>query len=1039
MLFLLHNRENVTLAFSSIATTGDFPIFSNTCGAGIAAGATCSVGVEFSPTATGTRTGELIFSDNAPNSPQVASLTGTGSPPVELSTTSLTFASRTLGTTSNAFNVTLTNHLINPVAVSTPVATGDFAVASNTCVGDLGAAWVGGNSCTVGVAFTPTVAGPRTGTLTIPYGAYGSPGVVALTGTGNDKGTGLLSIDVTPAYSTIGVGQTQQFTATGYFSGGSTQNLTASVSWSSSAPGVATINAAGLAAALEPGPTTIEAALGAKKGSTLMNVTSFVLTGSLNAARDGHTATLLNNGSVLVAGGSYWDDDNDSYIYLASAELYNPATGTFTPTGSMNTARSDHTATLLSDGRVLIAGGSSNNALVASAELYDPATGTFTPTGSLNTARNDHTATLLKNGMVLVAGGCCDSSGNELASAELYDPPSGTFTYAIGTMNTARASQTATLLNNGRVLIAGGFDSSFNPLASAELYDPATGTFSYTGTMNTARGWQTATLLNNGRVLMAGGWQTGTAELYDPTTGTFSPTGSLNMARFLHTATLLNNGMVLAAGGGVGTASAELYDPATGTFTYTGSMNYVRDSHTATLLNNGRVLMAGGSYEYFGFPLASAELYLPSTLTPPNLVSVAVTPGASTLSPGTTQQFIATGTFSDGSTEQLASVTWSSSDPAVAQISNDASNQGVGLAIADGAATITAMDGSVSGSATLTVRPAGFVYTGNLNAARYDHTATLLNNGVVLITGGSTYSGRILASAEVYNAAAGTFTYTSGGLNTARYDHTATLLSSGQVLIAGGHNAVTYLTDAELYDPASATFTLTGSLNVRRAYDTATLLDNGLVLIVGGYTYSSGYLASSELYNPATGTFTLTGNLNTARAYATATLLDDGTVLISGGRNSSGYLASAELYDPATGTFSYPTGSLNKPRAYHTATLLNNGLVLMAGGEASGYLASAELYNPATGTFTLTGSLNTARAYATATLRDDGTVLVAGGEASGYLASTELYNPATGTFTVTGNLNTARAYDTATLLNNGMVLVVGGENKSGALASAELF
>jgi hypothetical protein len=167
--------------------------------------------------------------------------------------------------------------------------------------------------------------------------------------------------------------------------------------------------------------------------------------GSLSTARYGHTSTLLSNGKVLVAGGS-----NGSY--LASAELYDPTSGTWAATGSLNTARQMHTATLLSNGKVLVAGGF-NGGTLASAELYDPASGTWAATGSLNTARWIHTATLLSNGKVLVAGGI-DNVGNPFASAELYDPASGTWT-ATGSLNTGRYDHTATLLPNGKVLVAG--------------------------------------------------------------------------------------------------------------------------------------------------------------------------------------------------------------------------------------------------------------------------------------------------------------------------------------------------------------------------------------------------------------------------------------------------------------------------------------------------------------------------------------------------------------------------------------------------------
>jgi hypothetical protein len=449
----------------------------------------------------------------------------------------------------------------------------------------------------------------------------------------------------------------------------------------------------------------------------------FVYTGSLKTARYSHTATLLNNGTVLIVGGL---DVNGT---LATAEIYNSATGTFSATGSLNIARCYHTATLLNNGMVLIAGGNSEGPggpAYASAELYDPATGVFTLTGSMNTGRYYHTATLLNNGMVLMAGGVgLDSTYMTLSSVELYDPATGTFSYT-GSLNTDRESHTATLLNDGTVLIAGGYgylSSGWGNLTSAELYSPATETFTYTGSLNTDRDFHTATLKNDGTVLIAGGYggvlpsyaYLASAELYSPTTETFTYTGSLNTGRGYHAGAELSNGMVLIAGGIAllpsysYLVSAELYNAATGVFTLTGSLNAARAFHTATLLNDGMVLMAGGlsTDAEIGTAnvLASAELYEPATLTPPDLVSIAVAPSKPTLPPGATRQFIATGTFSDGSMEQLASVTWASSDATLAQISNDASNHGVALAIAAGPVTITATAGGISGYATLTITP----------------------------------------------------------------------------------------------------------------------------------------------------------------------------------------------------------------------------------------------------------------------------------------------------------------------------------------------
>ena len=360
----------------------------------------------------------------------------------------------------------------------------------------------------------------------------------------------------------------------------------------------------------------------------------FVATGSMIVGRISHTATLLNNGKVLITGGAI--DLNSQTFVTDSAQLYDPATGTFPGAGSMTTVREGSTATLLNNGQVLIAGGDngdcdSGNCVLASAELYNPATGTFTATGNMTDSRTEHTATLLNNGKVLIAGGFDGSYDGDVASADLYDPATGTFT-ATGSMTTARQNQTATSLNNGMVLVAGGIVGGSPILASAELYDPAAGTFAATGSMTNGRVGHTATLLNNGQVLIVGGGNP-SGELFNPATGAFTLTGDTSVNLSGATATLLNNGQVLIAGGDEGpssnvpTASALLYNPATGAFTSAGIMTTARWEHTATLLNNGNVLVAGGVGSSSGFPiLASAELYLPGNLTPTGLVSITVTP-----------------------------------------------------------------------------------------------------------------------------------------------------------------------------------------------------------------------------------------------------------------------------------------------------------------------------------------------------------------------------------------------------------------------------
>ena len=336
----------------------------------------------------------------------------------------------------------------------------------------------------------------------------------------------------------------------------------------------------------------------------------FVPTGRMTVPRKAHTATLLPNGKVLVAGG-----DSPTGSALASAELYDPNAGTFTATASMTVARDFHTATLLSSGMVLIAGGGILGA-PASAELYDPGAGKFAATGAMTASRYSQTATLLGNGKVLIAGG---GGLYPLASAELYDPSAGKFT-ATGAMTVSRSYHTATLLGDGKVLVAGGTRVSDKQgaafverhVASAELYDPTAGTFEATGTMTVPRSYHTATSLLDGEVLVAGDVVGGgyfSAELYDPTVGAFVATDNGTVQGVLQTATLLPGGMVLVAGGNNGSglggdlASAALYDPSPGAFAPTSSMSVARSGHTATLLCNGKVLIAGGD------PSGTAELY----------------------------------------------------------------------------------------------------------------------------------------------------------------------------------------------------------------------------------------------------------------------------------------------------------------------------------------------------------------------------------------------------------------------------------------------
>jgi hypothetical protein len=345
---------------------------------------------------------------------------------------------------------------------------------------------------------------------------------------------------------------------------------------------------------------------------------SVVSAGQMSVARFDQSATLLPNGKVLIAGGMARNG-----VYHDTVELFDPATRQFISAGRMTTARSCHTATLLPNGKVLLAGGSGAPWIhLSSAELYDPATGRFTLTGRMTAERCGAEAALLPNGKVLIVGGLASGPMTRLASAELYDPATGAFT-ATGRMHTPRDAHAITLLRDGRVLVMGGSSAGRFPNetieASAEIYDPATGLFSSTGDLVTPRYKHAAALLADGRVLILGGsdnraWRGkyASAEIYDPATGRFSAAGEMAYQRYkLRDGVVrLRDGRILIAGGA---ERPEIFDPASRTFrAVTGSVGDCLHFSTTTLLPDGMVLIAGGYGENPGAGgVETAWLYQP--------------------------------------------------------------------------------------------------------------------------------------------------------------------------------------------------------------------------------------------------------------------------------------------------------------------------------------------------------------------------------------------------------------------------------------------
>lgn len=297
--------------------------------------------------------------------------------------------------------------------------------------------------------------------------------------------------------------------------------------------------------------------------------------------------------------------------------------------GSMNVGREYPTATALANGKILVAGGATQVSLIPyqlattpTAELYDSVSGTFALTGSLLQGRARHTATLLSNGKVLVVGGTALVSNSYVSqsSAELYDSSTGTWSSA-GHTSMARLYHTATLLADGRVLVTGGFDSGNGSTSSCEFYNPSTNTWSPAPALLTGRRAHSAVLLGNGKVLVSGGLASlGMAyfsELFDPVTNAWSASANYPTPRSSHRSFALPDGRAIIVGGydssSIATNSVQIYQPASNSWGTIGSLTDSRADFQGVSLPDGSVLVAGGK-GLPSAPLTSVELFTPTSL-----------------------------------------------------------------------------------------------------------------------------------------------------------------------------------------------------------------------------------------------------------------------------------------------------------------------------------------------------------------------------------------------------------------------------------------
>jgi hypothetical protein len=573
-------------------------------------------------------------------------------------------------------------------------------------------------------------------------------------------------------------------------------------------------------------------------------------------ARSGHTATRLLNGSVLVVGG-----DGGS----GTAEIYDPVLGAWSATGSCPVDPGvEGTSTLLGNGKVLTIG-------PTGAALYDPASNLWTALPNIPAGRMGHTATLLRNGLVLVAGGRSISPTNAHADTALFNPLTSTWTIIPGGPFGSHA--TANLLPDGTVLVIGGLDYANNPAVPAtdpflHFFSPAdnawhaTSGYFYLGAPLSAFGlaYHTATMLPSGRILLVGGTSDGTAAgvqgnpvAIEVAASFLFSAGSLTMPRESLTATMLPSGRILAVGGNNGASSnvAELYDPTTDTWSPTGNLTDARSHHTANLLPDGNVLVTGGDAAP-STQLASIEVYDPS--------AGAWLPGAPMSTP------------------------------------------------------------------------------------RSGHTATLLANGGILVAGGFNSVSGILASVEVYDSTNDTW-QTLPPLMVPRQGHTANLLADGRVIVTGGTSTAGPVSSIEIYDPATHAWTSTVSLYNARTGHSATLLPSGNLFIAGGVDASSACVPTPEVFQTAN-SFVFT-TYQDAVCTPTATALPGGLVLLAGASDANGLPTRGAAFDPGIG-LNFPIWTGVMPRTKHAAVRGSSGKVLLVGGESGPgvYLGTAAIASP---------------------------------------------------------------------------------------------
>jgi hypothetical protein len=708
----LTNNQSVALSITNISTTLPDYSMTTTClvGGTLAAGKNCSISVFFDPTVAGLRSDTLTISDNATISPTVT-LTGTGILSATVNPASLTFGDQALGTSSAVQNVTLTNNQSAAFKITNvTVAPTDFTVKHN-CPGSLGA----GASCTASITFSPRQIGTRNGTLTFTDKATNSPQIVTLTGAA--VAANLISIAVTPANPSIAAGATQQFTATGTYSDGSTQNLTGTAAWTSSLTSVAGITAGGLATGNAAGSASIAATSGSISGSTTLTVKAPSLVSI--AITPANSSFALGTTQTLKATGTYTDGSTQDLTNSVTWNTTNPKIASVNAAGVATSVAVGTASATATSGAIV----GSTNLTVTQATLVSIAvtpaipsipagtTQQFTATGTFTDGSTQNLTTTVQwsSDTTSVATIGSDPSNQGLAAGvsagnSNITATSGSISGGTTITVTAAALVSIALTPSNPTIVAG---------ATQQL--TATGTFTdgTTQDLTASAVWTSDT--NPVATVKKGLITSLTAGTANISAASGSISGStLVTVTAAQLISIAVNPQAVSVPAGVPqqfTATGTYTDGSTQDVTQTGHWTSSTAS-VATISNDsasaGLATTITPGNSAIGINLGSVSASASLTVQSAALVSIAISPVSPTIALGTNQQFTATGAYTDSSSQDLtATVNWTSSNANVA-VMNSGSN-GLATSAATGTTTISATLGSISNSTALTVAGAALL------------------------------------------------------------------------------------------------------------------------------------------------------------------------------------------------------------------------------------------------------------------------------------------------------------------------------------------